>query len=236
MENEQELYEKVISHLDYSGRIEKSTVERNGRRLHLVGEEHGSREAVDYAHFEIVPKILVNPNKWMILREGLYSHVNSSEEGLLPVIADHVYFTRLPTVLGIPADDVIKCVDDPDVKKGILRESDLTEKDVDAWLLTTFVHLNKSLVGFERRNAERRLIQMLDRDETYVEEVFQHAVSEDGPMITRRVHEKLMPAWNRYTSKKLDEILAQHPSRTDVLVSAGIAHLPAFCQNYTAIG
>ncbi len=94
---EEELYNASISMLSTSVQITDPEncltylVNRNGRRLHLVGEKHQTREPLDYTHNNLVPLMVKDPSKWMIVREGLEYHAKNFNV-MLKILMDWGHF------------------------------------------------------------------------------------------------------------------------------------------------
>jgi len=55
-------------------------------------------------------------------------------------------------------------------------------------------------------------------------------------MVGNNRHEEIITAWNKVARTELDKLLDARPDRKNVLVVAGIAHLPAFSDKYSFIG
>lgn len=229
---EEEVYSLVKDRLELSEDCAIDETRRNGKALHLVGEAHGFLDQVKYVHENIVPLIKRKPDLWMLLREGYFTHSEISDEALLAHCPDIFYFNRLPRVLGIPVDDAVKSPLDPDIKHHIVANGGLTEEEIDTWFYIACSEVNPSIT---LNDIAWHVMQKLEKPVQYVLKLHDNAarVIFEGD---RSVHEKLMVSWNQHARKKLDEILEQHPTRTSVLVSVGLAHLPAFSDNHTYIG
>ena len=116
--NEQDLYDEVSQRLEENFHLTTDFVLFNRRNLCLVGEEHTTREAVDYVHEHIVPLIQENPPIWLLLREGLHAYRNPKE--MLNLVPDHFYFVHLPRMMGIPANDAIQTITTKEIKDYIM--------------------------------------------------------------------------------------------------------------------
>ena len=233
---ERNLYKKVSNYLSSEALPDITVKKIADRRVYLVGETHLTRDAVDYVHTNIAPKIISDQNTWMILREGLHSHDEAKENDFLSAAPDLFYFTKLSKVLSIPAYDPIKSPLDSNVKPHILANTNLTELDIDSWYLVTYINLNRNLPETERPAAQKFLVEKFGKGEEYLMETLRHAQKEDGAFRSRKIHESLMLAWNGHARKEFESILEQNAQRRNILVSVGKAHLPAFSDDFKYIG
>mgnify|MGYP001576967758 CR=1 FL=1 len=139
--DEQGLYDEVAQRLGETFHITTDVVLHKNRRLFLVGEHHGSRDAIDYVHELIVPLIQENSLPWLLLREGLYAYPGDNKS-TLDIVPHHFYFMHLPKVLGISSDDALQTITSKEVKDYIMQNSILTEQLIDAWYLTCSIAMN----------------------------------------------------------------------------------------------
>ena len=227
LRKEQKLYSAVSVRLPLSGQLVSDEIEIQDKRIYLVGEQHRTRDAVDYVHKNTVPLIRENPNRWMILREGARAYLNVDSRSLLAQFPDFFYFDQLPKVFSLPVGDPIGDITSLETQQRIVASSDLTLDEVRGWYITCFIETNKSKMRGEKLRdacAERLGINL---DELECAKEFAY---------NRSVHERLMRAWNASGRNELERILQKYPKIKNVLASVGIAHLPLFSDKYTCIG
>lgn len=226
--SEEELYHRVAEWTK-PGRVITDEFGEYGRTLYVAGEDHHAAEAVEHVHWKIVPLVHEVPDRWLMLREGLHAYEGFDEDNsdLLQKHPVHFYFSRLPALLGIPAEDPIGRILDNTTREGVMELSGLSEQELDLWYAHGFLHTNRDL---GREEAIVALTGKLNKPASYVF---------DLPWFysdKRRLHERLMTAWNRLGRIRLLALLENYPGKDNVLVSAGTAHLPAFSDRFTYIG
>ncbi len=227
---EQDLYNQVSDRLQLAYYLETAIEEKDGRSVHLVGEMHGSRDAIDHVHNEIVPLVKQDPSRWLILREGYGGYRRYGDVALLRDVPDHFYFIKLPNVMGVPIEDALGNVFSKEIKDYILKNSPLTEEDINLWLMITIFQMNSSL-SLEERLAITH--QKLKKPADYILRLASSNPSED---ILIDLHEKLMRTWNQHAKERFGTLVEKHSKRDRILVSIGAGHLPAFSNKYNNIG
>lgn len=227
---EKELYDSVIKVLSPAARFDTDIIREHERDIYVAAEHHQTREPVIYVHEGIVPLIAKEPKRWLMLREGLHSYDDCNEEDLFESHPSHFYFTKLPKLLDIPADDFVGSVLNGDTKTGIIERTSLSEEEIDLWYATNFINTNRQL---GREDSIRLLAERMNKPVDYVLNLPWGLLSDSGSAI--KLHKRLMTAWNQYGRVRFHQITEQYRDRDSILVSIGAAHLPAISDRYPEI-
>lgn len=163
--NEEELYkftlegsERVTSYfLAIVGDMDRLRYDKRnvkGREVHFLGEAHGVIEPVDYAHRILVPQIMEDPTKWLILSEDC-----EEVEGEPFVSPAYFYFRGLAELFKIPYEDALTDIFSQDVRESLISSGKVSAEDMDKcltilWLCANFPpEYTGSLVNIVRTHS-----------------------------------------------------------------------------------
>jgi len=228
--NEEELYKETTKHLSLCGRLITDRVEKKGKLLYVIGERHKTRDPIDYVHNEIVPLIKEDPKTWIILKEGIDSYLEFTDEEIYTSVPDLFYFKKLANALGIVGFEAIGDILGQNTRAFITTNSDISEEQIDQWFTIGALQRNPHIPQEENLSfTAERLKKPLD----YIKGLISGTWNSQD---LSQLHKKLMITWNMYASKRLEKIIQEHPERYNILVSVGISHLPAYSEKYQDIG
>lgn len=202
----------------------------HGKRVHLLGEEHGSRDPVDYTHEHLAPSIIADPDSWMILVEGAAhkSVLNKHQRG------GDLYFRELAKTCGLPFEEALTDLVD-DGTRGYIVMSGTENEVIDlVYVILHMKHLTPEELAY-RESAVGRLANMTGFSRERVGLIFERLPidGDEGLMIDWDALydvfvSKIGRPWNRYIRQCLPDILGAHPERTNVLVNIGERHFDAY--------
>ncbi|MEK6899121.1 MAG: hypothetical protein AABW79_03430 [Nanoarchaeota archaeon] len=202
--------------------------QRDGRNLYLVGEIHGAMAPLYHIQHEIIPKMRRNPSNWLIVREGLNAYRDLDEATLIKRLPHVLYFHKVPDILGIPSADPIGSIFDRETQDKVAQGSSLSLDQIRGWCIASVIQAN----GDDVRNSRELDAIILEKLGVNVDEATRAIRFCYDP----EAHTRLMTGWNACARKEMDKVLQSHPNRPEVLISCGIAHLPAFSDKHTYIG
>ncbi len=231
--NESELYDHIRARHNILGReyldnpdINKAMNDerepiirqRDKRTLYVLVEAHGSIAPINYTHENLVPKIKINPNTWLILRELK----DVEADPFSPRHISHSYFQELSKLFGIPSEDPIADILSQDTRDYIRRASNISERDIDRSLITLVVG-ERDQQRLDHQFLASELVGHLKKPYHYILELLSL-----GPYRYAEFLQNVGKPWNEYSRQRFQGLLEKYPEKTSILVSAGAGHLPVF--------
>jgi hypothetical protein len=221
--------------------------EINGRKLYLLGEMHGSITQVDFVHENLVPKITENPKRWLMLLEFA-----SMKSGLLSL--SHFYLEKLAKLFGIPCEEALADLyarDSITYIKNYIQKVDpsLEAKKIDKIVLLSVhfpLYFQKALLSYlvengfvTEKKAQKifsktcsRFVSRFSKNsgmpEPYVYTLLIELALNNFPETQRQFEEFVVKPWNELSKERFYKLLEKYSDKSEILVSVGIGHLPAF--------
>ncbi len=189
--------------------------ELNGRQLHLLGEEHFSRKPADYVHQNLVAHIESSPQTWLVLREDA-----EIEEPLLS--PTQFYIKQLAKLFRLPYEEALGDLHAQDTREYIKRKAKINEEDLDRSLLTLAIYVCSTQQSEDLPDLVRFLAEILQKPPGYTLRLLSM-----GPK-NLEFEEMVLKHCNGYSREKFHQLLKKYPDRSNVLISVGYDHFPAF--------
>lgn len=194
------------------------------RHLYFVGENHFSRESIDFIHRELAPKIRQNPNSWIILREG------DRESTELLDGPSTFYVQELSALFNVPHEDALADIYSLDTRRYIFETKGVSERDIDRIFTSQILGAYSREIRGNNRNLPDhvvdRMVIYLRKPKDYVLALANELLQKPPEPDFEEKADKVIEGQNNYSKMRLHEILKKYPERTNVLISAGYRHLP----------
>ncbi len=239
VKNEQELYEIVVKSIEdrlhalreskHKGQREfAKLVEKSGnaivrrkpignKNLYIIGEHHHSRSQIDYFHRELFDKLCINRYDWVFFREGAGDIVTYPHED--PSL---FYFQKIAMLFEVPILEAIADLRLPENQKYLSIHAHIESKAIDSTLINSkLAFMTCDHLKTNTRETINDLAKWIKRDPQYV-----YSLLQKGPL-EEEIFKQIDPHWNTLSKERLQRILPLY-SRSNVLISVGAAHLPAF--------
>lgn len=220
-----EEYRKSVSHIPaYERAIDEKCIGQrlsyNGRTLHLFGEVHSSKSPVIQVHKKVVPKIRQNPDDWLLLREGADSQVGNASD-----LPPHFYFQELARIFGLPYENAIAKLSAQRTKRYIMKNGKLTDLELDkseaVWLLRQLGDEDALDLAIDDICCIFYVAEIMGISSERVDELVH-----EGSVRLVDFETVVLKHWNDYSRQIFEEKIKRYPTRHNILISAGEAHLP----------
>ncbi len=190
------------------------------RTIHVLGEIHCSRMPFEYTHQNLWPEMQKDSKSWIILREG--------KENVREPYKDPIgfYLQELARLCNMPYEEALADIYAEDTRLCIRTISGMSEEDIDRFLvfysmcaqiITGTKTFDASTIGITAKNIKKPY-------------AYAKKLCEKGPIVDNEADfaELFGKPWNEISKMRFEKLLISYTDKTNVLVSVGHGHLPAF--------